>query len=102
MIPPAASIPSGRHVGWAAIMDYRAWFSGRPRFRLSCPKQPELSTLDIAAWFMLMGRFAGPDRLADLSHAVLVRAQRRLRPPLSSYQAQPLARMCSRQSTSRR
>jgi len=24
-----------------------------------CPKQPESSTLDIAAWFMLMGRFAG-------------------------------------------
>src|ERR1700676_4504047 len=37
----------------------------------------------LRAWFMLMGRFAGPDRPADLSHAVLPRARRRLRPRLS-------------------
>jgi hypothetical protein len=32
---------------------------------------------------MLMGRFAEPDRPADLSHAVLPRARWRLRPRLS-------------------
>ena len=31
---------------------------------------------------MLTGRFAGPDRPADLSHAVPLRARRRLRPRL--------------------
>jgi hypothetical protein len=39
--------------------------------RLSCPKRSELAALDFAAWFMLAGRFAGPDRPADLSHAEL-------------------------------
>ena len=38
---------------------------------LSRPKQSELSRPGSRAWFMLMGRFAGPDRPADLSHAVL-------------------------------
>jgi len=36
---------------------------------------------------MLMGRLAGPDRLANLSHAELPRARRRLgpRPPLDGF-----------------
>jgi hypothetical protein len=43
-------------------------------------KQSELATLDLRAWFMLTGRSAGPDRPADLSHAELLRARRRLGP----------------------
>ncbi len=49
---------------------------------LSRLKQSELATLDIAAWYMLAGRFAGPDRPAGLSHAVLPRGRRRLHPRL--------------------
>jgi hypothetical protein len=43
-------------------------------------RQSELATLDLRAWFMLTGRLAGPDRLADLRHAELLRARRRLGP----------------------
>lgn len=40
---------------------------------------------------LIMARFAGPDRLADLSHVVLPRAQWRLRPrlPAGRFQAWP-------------
>ena len=43
-------------------------------------KQSELATLELRAWFMLTGRLAGPDRLANLSHAELPRARRRSGP----------------------
>jgi hypothetical protein len=51
--------------------------------QLSCSKRSESSTPGIAAWSMLRGPLAGPDRPADLSHAARPRARRRMRPRLS-------------------
>jgi hypothetical protein len=58
---------------------FDTWCDEQIKPCLSCPKQSESSPLGIAGVFILTGRFAGPERPADLSHAVLPRARRRLR-----------------------
>ena len=62
----------------------RAGETGRSTTRSSCPVPSNLihRRSVLRACFMLMGRSAGLDRPAELSHAVLRHARRRLRPRL--------------------